>query len=331
MKKRVLLLFLFLAPLLLWAACGKSVPPPNTDAALTQIRVVLDWTPNTNHSGLYAALAQGWFAEEGIEVEIMQPPEDGAMVLLAAGDADFGISFQEELGPAIARENPMPLMAVAAIINHNTSGIMSLAQTGIHSAGDLEGKKFASWETPLVYAIMRNLVEADGGDFARVNMIPNAATDAISALQSDMDAIWIYYAWDGIAAEIAGLEINYLDFGRVNPLFDFYTPVLVVNSDFAAANPGVVKGFVRAASRGYDFAAANPDQSAEFLLQYAPQLNRALVLASQRYLAPLYQGDAPRWGEIDASRWSAFYRWMFEEGLLEKDIQSGGFSNEYLP
>jgi ABC-type nitrate/sulfonate/bicarbonate transport system substrate-binding protein len=296
------------------------------------IRVVLDWTPNTNHTGLYVALEKGWFAEEGLSVEIMQPPEDGALVLLASGNAEFAVDFQESLGPAIARDrDALPVTAVAAIISHNTSGVMARRTSGIRRAGDLAGKRFASWETPLVTEVIRNIVEGDGGDFSAVKMIPNFATDAFSALETDVDAIWIYYAWDGVAAEIRNLDITYLDLGTINPDFDFYTPVLVANTAWASANRDTVKKFMAAASRGYAFAMENPTEAGEILLKHAPELDRTLVMRSQEYLAGRYQGDAPRWGEIDPKRWGRFYRWMFEWGLLEKDIGEGGFTNEYLP
>jgi ABC-type nitrate/sulfonate/bicarbonate transport system substrate-binding protein len=296
------------------------------------IRVVLDWTPNTNHTGLYAALEKGWFAEEGLTVEIMQPPEDGALVLLASGNAEFAVDFQESLGPAIARDrDALPVTAVAAIISHNTSGVMALRTSGIRRAGDLAGKRFASWETPLVTEVIRNIVEGDGGDFSAVKMIPNFATDAFSALETDVDAIWIYYAWDGVAAEIRNLDIIYLDLGTINPDFDFYTPVLATNTAWASANRDTAKKFMAAASRGYAFAMANPVEAGEILLKHAPELDRTLVMRSQEYLAGRYQGDAPRWGEIDPERWGRFYRWMFERGLLEKNIGEGGFTNEYLP
>jgi ABC-type nitrate/sulfonate/bicarbonate transport system substrate-binding protein len=296
-----------------------------------EIRVVLDWTPNTNHTGLYVALEKGYFAEEGLKVRILQPPEDGALVLLAAGNAEFAVDFQESLGPALARKDPLPVTAVAAIISHNTSGIMSLASRGIRRPQDLAGKRFASWETPLVTAVIRNIVEGDGGDFSAVQMIPNAATDAFSALATDVDAIWIYYAWDGIAAEIQGLDIGYLDFGRINPIFDFYTPILVTNTAYAAAKPEELRKFLRSLSRGYGFAMENPAEAAEILLKHAPELDRTLVIRSQEYLAAQYQADAPRWGEIDQARWDRFYGWMFEQGILEQDIRGQGFTNTYLP
>jgi len=332
-KKRVIIFFVICVFL---ASCAKNDP--------SKIRVCLDWTPNTNHTGLYVALDKNWFAEEGLNVEIIQPPEDGALLLLASGKAEFAVDFQETLGPAVARNrDALPITAVAAIISHNTSGIMSLVSTGINRPRDLEGKRFASWETPLVTALIKSIVEADGGDFGKVRMIPNYATDAFSAMETDVDAVWIYYAWDGIAAEVSNKKINYLDLGELNPLFDFYTPVLVINNNWAKNNPEMAKKFLKAASRGYSFASENPDEAAGILLKYAPELDRQLVITSQRYLASRYRGDAERWGEIDPVRWNGFYQWMYNNGLLEIEPQqirgqgpesgfaSGGFTNGYLP
>jgi ABC-type nitrate/sulfonate/bicarbonate transport system substrate-binding protein len=295
-----------------------------------RIRIVLDWTPNTNHTGIYIAMDKGWFADEGLAVEILLPREDGALLLLASGKAEFAVDFQESLGPAIGNSS-LPLTAVAAIINHNTSGLMSLKSGGIRRPRDLEGKRFASWETPLVTAVIRDIVEGDGGNFKLVRMISNMATDAFSALETDVDSIWIFYGWDGIAAEIRGIEFDYLDLGTINPILDFYTPVLVINNNWAAAHPGAAKKFMKALSRGYVFAMENPAEAAAILLKHAPELDSALVMRSQEYLAERYRGDAKRWGEIDPQRWGNFYRWMFAQGLLEKDIVEAGFTNEYLP
>ena len=325
-EQRVFLTLLFaICYLLFVTGCARTTDP-------NHIRVVLDWTPNTNHTGLYVALEMGWFADEGLTVEIIQPPEDGALVLVASGTVQFGFDFQETMGPAIAHSrDALPVQAVAGIISHNTSGIMSLTETGITSPRDLAGRRFASWETPLVTALVQDLVENDGGDFEAVRMIPNFATDAISALQTDIDAIWVYYAWDGIAAEINGIAVNFLDLGRIDSRFDFYTPVLTANTNWLGNNPETARKFMQAVSRGYTYAMENPSESGEILLKHAPELDRTLVMHSQAYLAPRYQGGASRWGEIDPVRWGDFYRWMHERGLLEVNIGEGGFTNEFLP
>ena len=322
MKKNVLGAIVVLVALA-FTSCNK------TDDA---IRVLLDWTPNTNHTGLYVALEKGWFEEEGLKVTITQPPEDEALVLVASGKAEFGVSFQESMGPAIAKKHDaLPVTAIAAIISHNTSGIMSLEKSGIHSPADLVGKRFASWETPLVTEIIRYIVEKDGGDFSEVIMIPNNATDAYSALQTDVDAIWIYYAFDGIPAEVKNIGINFIDLGAFDSALDFYTPVLVANTSWARANASTVKKFMSAVSRGYNFAIDNPAEAAEILLKHAPETDRQIAARSQTYLKTRYQGDAPRWGEIDPERWERFNKWMYSRGLLEEDIGRRGFTNEYLP
>jgi ABC-type nitrate/sulfonate/bicarbonate transport system substrate-binding protein len=323
--KKMIFFMLLIFTVLGISGCGKK----DVDGS---VRVLLDWTPNTNHTGIYIALEKGWFADNGMKVTISQPPEDEALVLLGSGKAEFAVSFQESLGPAIAKErDALPLTAVAAIINHNTSGIMSLKKSGIQRPADLAGKRFASWDLPVVNAVVREIVENDGGDFSMVKMIPNFATDVFSALMTDVDAVWIYYAWDGVAAEIKGIDTNYLDLGTIDKRLDFYTPVLVANTGWTAANSEIVKKFLAAVSRGYGFAGETPVEAAEILLKYASELDRELVIRSQEYLKTRYQGDAKRWGEIDPERWGGFYRWMFERGLLERDIGSEGFTGEYLP
>ena len=106
---------------------------------LEKITFVLDWTPHTNHTGLYVALEKGYFEEAGLEVEVVQPPEDGAEVLVAAGRAQFGVSFQDSMAPAISGENALPITAVAAIIQHNTSGIISRKGEGMDTPAGMEG------------------------------------------------------------------------------------------------------------------------------------------------------------------------------------------------
>ena len=323
--KRILSLLAAGSLLLSLAACNAAGAGDNT------VRVVLDWTPNTNHTGLYVARELGYYEEAGLTVEIMQPLEDGALALVAAGKAEFAVGFQESLGPALTADAALPVTAVAAIVSHNTSGIISLKENNITTPKDLEGKRFAAWASPLVDAIMRTVIEADGGDVTRVEMLPNMVTDAVSALSADVDAIWIYEGWDGVAVDQSGLDYNYFSFADLDSRFDFYTPVLVGGDEYLSGNPEQVKAFMAATSKGYAYAIENPEAAADILVKAAPELSADMVLQSQQYLASRYQADAPYWGYIDSARWAAFYDWMYEEGLLSEPLGSAGFTNEYLP
>jgi len=252
--------------------------------------------------------------------------------VVGSGIAQFGVDTQEVIGPGIAKErDAVPATTVAAIISHNTTGFLSLAKHNIKRPRDLMGKRYESWETPLVTALIKDIVENDGGRFEDVIMVPNYSTDPITALRTDMDAIWIYYAWEGLEADVLGLETNYIDLRSLAPHFDFYTMILTANTDWLNKNPETAKKFMKAVSRGYNFAIENPAEAGEILLKCAPELDRELVMRSQEYLASRYRQDAPRWGEIDPERWAIFYKWMYERGLLETDIGAGGFTNEYLP
>ena len=312
---------------------GDAEKTASADAdELTDITLVLDWTPNTNHTGFYVALEEGYYEDAGLNVNIVQPPEDGATMMVASGQAEFGIDFQDCLAPVYTSEDELPITAVAAIIQHNTSAIISLKEDGIESPGDLEGKNYATWELPVEQAMVRNVVESDGGDFSKVNLIPEYIENESAALQTDeVDAVWIYYAWAGIACELAGLDTNVFYFKDITPEFDYYNPVIVTNSNWASENPEIAKAFLEATSRGYEFAIEDPDKAAEILCEQVPELDKELVTESQEWLASQYKAEVDRWGYIDQDRWDSFYKWLFDNELSEEIPAGYGFTNEYLP
>lgn len=336
MKKKLLAVFLSAGMLFSMTACqgtGKQEQGTDQEKELEKLTFVLDWTPNTNHTGLYVAQEKGYFAEEGLEVEIVQPPEDGADALVASGKAQVGVSFQDTMAPGVVGENELPNTAIAAVVQHNTSGIISRKGEGMDRPKGMEGKKYATWDAPIEKAMVENVVEQDGGDFSKVELIPSTVTDEVSALKSkSVDAIWVFYAWAGIATEVAGLETDYFAFKDINPAFDYYTPVIIANNDFLEEEPDTAKAFLRALKKGYEFAIEDPDGAAQILCEASPELDAELVKASQEYLADQYQTDAERWGYIDPERWNGFYTWLNENGLSETEIpENTGFSNDYLP
>lgn len=301
-------------------------------AANEKVRIVLDWTPNTNHTGLYVAQEKGFFAEQGLEVEIMQPPEGSTTSLVGAGGAEFGISFQDTLAATFASDSPIPVTAVAAIIQHNTSGIMSLKETGIDRPSKMAGHSYATWDSPIELAMIKKIVEDDGGKFEDIELIPNTVTDEVTALKTDIESVWVYYAWGGIKAEIEGLQTNYLNFADYGVELDFYTPVIVANDEFLKKKPETAKKALAAIKAGYEYAIENPKEAAQILLKAAPELDEELVTRSQQWLKDKYKAEVERWGYIDQKRWDTFFNWLYENQLIEKQIPEGyGFSNDYLP
>lgn len=323
MKKISKILILCLI-LVLAVSCGKS-------KSNQKIKIVLDWVPNTNHTGLYVAKDLGYFKEAGLDVEIVQPPEGSTTALIGAGGAEFGISFQDTLAKSFARENPVPVTAVAAILQHNTSGIISLKEKGIDSPKKLEGKKYATWEDNIEQAILKKLVTDDKGDFSKVKLIPYTITDVVTGLKTDVDAVWVYYAWDGIATERAGLQTNFLKIRDYGEELDYYSPVIIANNDFLKKNPEIAKKVLKAIKKGYEYAMKNPEESAKILVKNSPELDINLVTASQKWISKEYQSDAKEWGIIDGNRWNRFYEWLYKNKAVEREIPKDfGYSNEYL-
>lgn len=300
------------------------------DKSLQKISFVLDWTPNTNHTGIYVALDKGYYKEAGLDVEIIQPPEDGALAALGSGNAQFGIDFQESLAVALTSENPIPVTAVASVIDHNTSGIISLKEKGINDFSKLEGKTYATWDMPSEKAVLKQVMTDSGADYKKLNMVPHPGADALSLMQTDVDAVWVYEGWDVMMAELEGIEYNYLPFAQKSPVLDFYTPVIVANDQFLNTNPEAAKAFMKATAKGYEFAIENPTEAADILVKHVPELSKDLVTKSQEFLASQYKAEKTQWGIIDEARWSAFYDWMYSQKLIPKELGTQGFTNEFL-
>ncbi len=329
--KALVLVLVMMINCLAFAGCSKKDSDLNSDKA-RKLTLVLDWTPNTNHTGIYVAMEKGYFAEEGIEVSVVQPPEGGAEVLVASGKAEFGISFQDTMAPAIIGEDALDITAVAALIQHNTSGIISRKGEGMDRPRGMEGKSYSTWNGSIEIAMLDNVVTADGGDFSKVELIPSTVTDEVSALTTkSTDSIWIFYGWAGVKMELEGIETDYFAFKDINPVFDYYSPVVIANNDFLAEESEYAKGFLRALKKGYEYAIDNPEEAAKILCDNASELDYDLVVASQKYLAKEYKAEVKQWGYIDPVRWNGFYNWLNDEGLVEEAIpENTGYSNEYL-
>jgi len=316
------------------AACQSKEEPKKEEAAkedqLEKITMVLDWTPNTNHTGLYVAEAQGYFKDQGLDVEIIQPGDAGADQLVASGKADFGISYQE--GVTLARTQGVPLVSIAAIIQHNTSGFAAPKDKGITSPKDFEGKTYGGWGSPIEKAVIETIMKADGGDVAKMDIINAGDADFFTMTEKDVDFAWIYYGWTGVEAELRGKDIDMVYLTDYSDKLDYYTPVLATNEKMIADKPEIVEKMVAAVAKGYEYAIENPEDAANILLVAAPDLSQDLVINSQKWLADKYQDDAEQWGVQKLDVWKNYADWMTENGVLEGEFDpEQAFTNEFLP
>ncbi len=297
-----------------------------------QITVALDYTPNTNHTGMYVAQELGYYKDAGLDVVIVQPAEDGADAMVATGSAQFGVSYQDVMANYLGSENPLPVSAIATILQHNTSGIMSSSDSQITRPRDMENHIYATWNIPVEQAIVRTVVEDDGGVFDKVKLVPYTTTDEIQSLRTgDFQCVWVYEGWAGQNAKIQQFKSNYFAFKDINPVFDYYTPVIIASNEYLASHPEDVQKFLDATKRGYEYASTHPEEAADILMRAIPELDRSLVEASQEYLADVYTDNNGEWGRIDPQRWNNFYIWMNDNNLTSVPLTNNiGLNTSFM-
>jgi ABC-type nitrate/sulfonate/bicarbonate transport system substrate-binding protein len=329
--KRIILTTLLASALLTLTACGAGAEGQGA-AELTAVTLMLDWVPNTNHTGIYVAQAKGYFAEDGLEVAIIEPGEVFAEQAIASGAADFGVSFQEYI--TLSRADGVPIVSIAAIIQHNTSGFASPAALGVESPADWGRLRYGSFGSPFEAPTLEVLMGCAGGDFSQLEIVETGYADPLALLDEDQISLaWIFYGWQGIQAQQLGIDLDLVmmeDYFDCVP--DYYTPVLIASEETIAGRPEIVRSFLAAVTRGYADTIASPDSAAEILLEAVPELDEALVRGSLDWLAPRYQAEAPRWGEQQASIWEDYAAWMLEHGILTEPIDAAAaFTNDFLP
>ena len=309
------------------SGCGSQTSTEETK----EVTLVLDYVPNTNHTGIYVAQNKGYFEEEGLKVNIIEPGDNNtSAALVAAGTGQFGISYQEDVTYALTAEEPMPIKAIATIIQHNTSGFVTLKDSGITSPKDFEGKTYAGWQSLSEEAVIKAVMNNAGADFDKLTMV-GADGSGLSQLNSGIDILWEFKGWAIIKAEMEGMEFNYMPLNTLDERLDYYTPVVITNNDMIENDPETVQKFMNAVKKGYEFAIDNPDEAAEILHEYIPDYDLDFLKESQAYLSAEYAKDADSWGVMKDSVWDGYTDFMYENGLISKKITAGEqYTNEFL-
>ena len=312
-------------------ACAMLLTLSAMAEELTDVTVILDYVPNTNHTGMYVALERGYYAEAGLNVEIIEPTEGATNTLVAVGRGDFGVSYQEDVTVARTLDEPLPIRAIATLIQHNTSGFVSWAGKDITSVADFEGKTYAGWGGPGEEAVLRAVMEAEGLDFSTLNMVI-ADGSGFSALEGDVDIEWFFEGWDNITCQLNDFEINYMPVRDLDERLDYYTPVLITNEDMIENHPETVRAFLAATQKGYLDTIADPAGCAGILNKYAPDYSIEMLTLSQEYLADKFMEGTDRWGEMKQSVWDNYTEFMVEYGVIENAIDSADlYTNDFLP
>ncbi|WP_028543850.1 ABC transporter substrate-binding protein [Paenibacillus taiwanensis] len=341
-RKRGLILAVILMMATMLAACGTGTNNSGADSgtsgkdaessskSLRSIKMVLDWTPNTNHTGLYVAKEKGFFQEAGLDVEIIPPGSGGSDAMVASGEVPFGVTVQENITQA--RLQGVPIVSLAAIIQHNTSGFAAPKAKNIKTPHDFEGKTYGGWGSPVEEAVIRSIMQQEKADYDKVKNVNMGNADYFTAVKKDIDFAWIFYAWTGIEAELRGEPIDMIYVNQFSDKLDYYTPVIATNEKTIQDDPELVKSFMSAVSKGYQFAIDKPEEAADLLLKAVPDLNKELVQASQKWLSPKYKDDAPRWGEQKREVWDNYMTWLVDNKLMEKTIDiDKAYTNDFLP
>ena len=331
---------------LVLASCGSTPSSSGTGATtysgpVTPVTLALDWTPNTNHTGIYVALAKGWYKQHGIDLTLL--PYSASVApeqFVGTNKADFGISFAEAV--TSSRAANVPLVSVAAVIQHNTSALVTLKSSGLDTVASLAGKRYAGFGAPYEQPLIQQMLtcaHAPSTNFQNVT----TQLDPIDALKSkQFDFAWIYMGWEGIQAQRAGIQLNVFPITQYC-VPDYYTPVIVSSEAYLKAHGDVAKRFLAATVQGYDYAIQHPKDAADLLIKQAPAGtfdDTGLVYASQDYLSPLYAQGTKCWGQQKLSAWTNYPRFMYQTGSLsdangkplsQPPDYAAAFTDQYLP
>lgn len=329
-----LLATLLLAGLL--AGCSEKEEPSAATAdeqPLDELTLVLDYFPNADHAGIYAAEAAGYYREAGLDVDIQAPPDPSApLKLVQAGRADLVISYQPEL--LLARDKGVQLVSVGALVQKPLTSLIALGDAGVRRVQDLEGKRVGTSGVPYYSAYLKTILEDAGVDPSSVrevnvgfNLTPAMVSKRVDAT---LGAFWNYEGTDlkQRGRDPVILRMEELGIPTYNELI-FVTRRRYLDQQGASK----VRRFMQATARGHQRLREEPSLGVNALLEADPGLERRLQSAVVKTTMPLFfpAGDRP-FGWQEPAEWDAYGRWMQENGLVENPPDaSAALTNEFLP
>ena len=310
--------------------CGGS-----RSSSTQKVTVVLDWTPNTNHTGVYLAKQQGVYTTAGLNVDIIEPDQAGGLAQVAAGNAQFAFSYAEQVLPV--RAQGTPIVSIATVLRTNTSSLVSPVDRKITRPRDLAGKTYGTFGGPIEEPLIKALVACDGGDPTTVAFVDVGNADYnVGFRKKAYDAVWVFDGWDVIRLrELEAMAVTTIPFYGVGPascLPDWYTPLVATSQQLIDEDPDLVRAFMKATAAGYEAARTDPEAAAGALLAAAPELDADLVTRSAVYLSSRYGDPGQPWGVQRPDTWSDFAAFLVKNALLSPKVDAAAaFTNDFLP
>jgi NitT/TauT family transport system substrate-binding protein/putative hydroxymethylpyrimidine transport system substrate-binding protein len=311
MRTAVALLAASFALVTMVTGCGGGGAEPGAPIGAT---LVLDFTPNAAHAGIFAAQTEGFYEGAGLDLDVQAPGEStDAPKLLAAGRTDFAILDIHDLG--LAREKGLPLVGVMPIVQRPLAAIIARADRGIASPKDLEGKTVGVTGLPSDEAVVDSEVSAAGGDPSQVHEV-TIGFNAISALTAGkVDAATGFWNAEGVTLRQAGVPIRVFKVDRYGAP-PYPELVLTTSERTLEEKPVLVADVVAAAERGYRFTERDPEKALEDLLAANPSLQREDQQAQLDALLPALN-PSPFKPRV-LNEWA---RWDLEHGLLHQKLR----------
>lgn len=282
------------------------------------VRLALDWSPNTNHTGIYVALAKGWYEEAGVALQLLPFGTISPNQLVANGQADVGISGTESVLSAAAVGEPV--VSIAAIMSTNTAALAVREDSGITRPRELDGTTHAAFGARYEHPVIATVIRADGGE-GKFRGVQLSVSGFDALLAGRVDFAWVFRGWQGVQAEqedVAMRFFNFKDYG----VPDYYTPVFTASPEGVRDHAEALRAFLKATARGYRYAAQRPLEAAAVFVEQAQNasgtfLDAGLVRDSQAFVSPFYIAEGQAWGWQRAAYWEGGYpEFLLRAGAL---------------
>ncbi len=286
-----------------------------------KLKLALDWTPNTIHTGFYVAQQKGWYQEAGLEVEIISPAVDNYAKTparkVADGEVDLAIAPSESVLSYNTLKKPIPLKAIAAVLQQDTSAIVTLKETRLDRPALLDGKRYASYKARFEDGIVRKMVQNDGGAGDLKIIYPEKLGIWNTLLEGQAEATWVFLPWEGVEAKRKGVRLNAFQMDDYGIPYG-YSPVLVAHEQVMEEKEEALKKFLAATSEGYIFATPQIREMTEVLKATGEETfqEEDFIWESLKEIRAAFIDKDSRWGHMQASRWEAFLDWLHDHELL---------------